>query len=109
MEVFGFHHRSDNLIYKDDLTFSETYYDIQNILNVIGWIPFFGMFTGFTRIGGTTTMWLADKESCKRKKYYRVSNARGIVEAFSFGFIFIIPDLVVGIKRRKKLNKINKL
>lgn len=97
MEVFGFHDISSNIFSEDDYSFTETYYDTQNILNVLGWIPILGTIIGSIRIGCTTAIYIGDKESHMpyHRKYFGVSMLRGVVELCSMGWVFILPDLIV--------------
>lgn len=96
-EVFGFHSIDENLFSADDWSFTETYYDSQNVLNVLGWIPVLSSVTGCIRIGATGVMWVGDDESHRsdHKKYFLVSGLRGGVEFCGLGWLFIIPDLVM--------------
>jgi hypothetical protein len=108
-EVFGFHDFDENLFSDNDYTFTENYYDMQNVLNVLGWFPFLGLITGSMRLGGTTAIYLGDDDSHRHshKKYYRVSTIRSIIEMLSLGFVFAIPDIVCS-RRRKKRIRLNK-
>ena len=105
MEVFGIHSFSENLYSGDDLSFGESYYDAQNVLNVLGWFPLLGTVIGTIRVVGTGIMYLSDAESFRHehKKYYTVSVIRGIVEMFSLGFIFLIPDLIASFRRKRRI------
>lgn len=110
MEVFGFHTIDENLFTEDDYSFTETYYDAQNFLNILGWFPFLGTITGSIRIGSTIIMWIGDEESHRssHKKYFVVSILRGIVEVLSLGWVFIIPDIITSCKPRRKFKRIRR-
>ena len=105
MEVFGFHRVDENLFTEEDYSFTETYYDAQNVLNVLGWFPLVGTVIGCIRVGATVVMWIGDDESHKSDhgKYYIVSNIRGIIEALGFGLIFIIPDIIASFRPKRRL------
>ena len=96
MEVLGFHDIDDNIFTEDDYSFTETYYDAQNVLNILGWFPVLGSVIGGIRIISTGVMYVGDNESHKHyhKKYFAISGLRGGIEMFSLGWVFIIPDLV---------------
>ena len=104
MEVFGFHTIDENLFSADDYSFTETYYDAQNILNILGWLPLCGTIVGGIRMISTGIMWSGDDESHRQShaKYYRTSGIRGVVELFSLGWVFIVPDiLITGVPKRQ--------
>ena len=105
MEVFGFHSFDENIYSEDDYAFAETYYDAQNVLNVMGWFPILGSITGTIRLIGTGATYVSDDESFRseHKKYYIVSALRGIVEVFSLGWLFIIPDIIASFKRKRRI------
>ena len=107
MEVFGFHTVDQNLFSTDDYSFTETYYDAQNFMNVLGWIPFLGTVVGGIRIASTGIMWINDDESHRHshRKYFGISGIRGVVEFLSLGWIFIIPDLVVTANPKRHFTK----
>lgn len=102
MKVFGFHEIDEDLFDEDD-TFAETYYNGQNFLNALGWIPFFGTVVGTVRLGSTIIIYLKDDaiHKIRRRKFYMLSIFRSIVELFSVGFVFIIPDLLLSLEREK--------
>lgn len=109
-EVFGFHTIEENLFSPDDYSFTETYYDAQNILNILGWFPFLGTAIGAIRLGSTGVMWAGDDESHRNshRKYFAVSGVRGVVEFFSLGWVFVIPDLVVTSRQKRKFRKLRR-
>jgi hypothetical protein len=106
-DVFGFHTIDENLFTLNDYSFTETYYDTQNFLNVIGWIPLFGTIVGCIRIGSTAAMWVGDNKShrSRHRKYFAVSGLRGAIETLSLGWVFIIPDLVVTSSEKRRFKK----
>ena len=106
MEVFGFHDIDDNLFTEEDYSFTETYYDSQNVLNILGWFPILGSVIGCIRIGSTIIMYLGDNESHRayHRTYFTVSIVRGVVEFCSMGWVFVIPDLLVKCVTRRKFN-----
>lgn len=108
MEVFGFHTIDENLFSPDDYSFTESYYDAQNILNILGWFPVVGSVVGAIRVGSTGVMWVGDDESHRysHRKYFGVSGARGVVEFFSLGWVFIIPDVIATASKRRHFKKI---
>jgi hypothetical protein len=110
MEVFGFHTVDENLFSQNDYSFTESYYDAQNLLNILGWIPLLGTAVGAIRVGATGAMWVGDDESHRKshKKYFAVSGLRGAVEFCSLGWVFIIPDLIVTAKPNRKFRKLRK-
>ena len=99
MKIFGF-----NNFKKGDSNIIEDHYIAQNILNVLGWFPFLGTIIGSIRIGATIVICVVDEESSKtnHKKYYALSIVRGVVEVFSLGFVFIIPDIIASIVRTRE-------
>ncbi len=104
MKVFGinnFNHTNENDIIKEN-------YPIQNILNILGWFPFLGTVIGSIRIGSDIIIYIADDNSNEysHKKYYIISTTRGIVEIFSLGFVFIIPDIIASVTKKRKLSKL---
>jgi hypothetical protein len=107
MEVFGFHTVDENHFSPDDYSFTETYYDAQNLLNVLGWIPLLGTVVGGIRIGSTGVMWVGDDESHRHshRKYFAISGVRGVVELLSLGWVFLIPDLIVTASPRRRFKK----
>lgn len=110
-EVFGFHCIDENLFSPNDYSFTETYYDAQNVLNVLGWIPVLGSFTGAARLGGTAVIWLGDEESHRtaHKKYFTVSAVRGVMEMCALGWLMIIPDVVCSLQlRRRTRNRVSR-
>ena len=72
--------------------FEEAYFDAQNVLNVLGWFPFLGTVVGTIRLIGTGVIYVTRDDTHKHGKYYAVSIGRGIIELFSLGWLFIIPD-----------------
>ena len=110
MEVFGFHDTLENLFNEDDYSFTENYYDAQNILNILGWIPAIGTVVGCVRIGSTLVMYIEDNEShrANHRKYYVVSVLRGLVEFFSLGLVMIIPDIYATLKPKRRFKKLRK-
>lgn len=80
----------------------ENNYELQNVMNVLGWIPFLGFIVGIIRIGDDIVICVNDENSNKpkNKKYYIKSVIRGIVETCCLGFIFVIPDLAVTMIRK---------
>lgn len=107
-DVFGFHPIDENLAdwnESDDFSgLAEGYYDAQNLLNVLGWIPLCGTVVGVIRICGGVLIWTEDTKSHRHRKFYFWNTVRGIVETLSVGFVFILPDLLKtwarGIKRK---------
>ena len=41
----------------------------------------------------------------KHVRYYFISTVRGIVEIFSLGFLFIIPDIVASVRLKREIKK----
>jgi len=110
MEVFGFHTVDENLFSPLDYSFTETYYDAQNIINILGWIPFCSSVTGVVRLVSTGGMWVSDDEFHRQnhKKYFTVSALRGGIEVLSLGWLFILPDLVVTASSNRRFKKLRK-
>jgi len=106
MEVLGFHDIDDNIFTEDDYSFTETYYDAQNVLNVLGWIPVLGTVVGGIRIVSTGVMYLNDNETHKKyhKEYFGISTLRGVVEMLSLGWVFIIPDLAASSSKYRNVS-----
>lgn len=104
MKIFGFNNFSE-----DRFNVIEENYPVQNILNVLGWFPLLGTVIGSVRIGNMIIVSIADEKSGKRShtKYYILSVTRGVVEIFSFGFVFVIPDVIASITRNRELKKKN--
>lgn len=108
-EVLGFHCIEDNLFSTDDYSFTESYYDAQNVMNVLGWFPVVGSFVGAARIGATTVIWLDDDRShrTQHKKYFGVSTFRGVTEMLSLGCLWLLPDVIVSLTlRRRTMNRV---
>jgi len=98
MEVFGFHTIDENFNSNEQkLAFCEIYYDVQNILNVLGWIPLVGTVSAGARIGSTIGLrWADPPENRERHRmFFLVSVLRGVVEFLSLGWVFVIPDIVI--------------
>ena len=110
MEVLGFHTIDENLFTENDYSFTETYYDAQNFLNILGWFPILGTVTGSIRIGSTIVMWVSDNESHRssHKKYYVVSILRGVVEIIGGGWLFVIPDILATITSRRRFKRLRR-
>ena len=104
MEVIGFHNIDDNLFTDDDSSFAEHYYDAQNILNILGWIPALGSIIGGIRVASTIIICIGDNNRCNdyHKQVYTVSSIRGTAEILSLGWVFIIPDLVISYSSQER-------
>jgi len=105
MDVLGFHRLEDELFDEDENLFEEAYFDSQNILNICGWFPFLGTVTGTIRLVGTAVIWITRDDTHKHKRYFLLSAFRGLVEIFSLGFLFVIPDLWATYKRKRENRK----
>jgi len=101
MKILGFNN------FKKDSNIIENNYPVQNVLNILGWFPFIGTVSGWIRIGTTIVICVVDEESgkYKHKKYYALSTVRGIVEIFSLGFVFVIPDIISSVTRKRELKE----
>jgi hypothetical protein len=95
MEVFGFHTIDE--IEDQTLAFCGLYYNVQNVLNVLGWIPVLGTITAGARIGSTIGLRLVDPPINRERHrfFFIVSTLRGVVEFLSLGWVFVVPDIVV--------------
>lgn len=90
LEVLGFHTVEENLFSAQDYSFTETYYDAQNLLNILGWIPLLGTAVGAIRIGATGVMWAGNDES--HRKSHCSERSKGRRRALFFGLAFDHPN-----------------
>ena len=102
MESFGFHTSKSKIFEDNDDDFSNMYTGLQNVLNVLGWIPFLGTGIGVIRFACTIFLFVEDDNAHKHKKFYFFSTLRSVVEFCSLGWVYIIPDIYFTIVRRKK-------
>lgn len=108
MDSLGFYFDDSYLLNEDSSSYEDVYRDVQNVLNGLGWVPFLGTIVGVVRLSGTTVLLVHDANSDEHTSFYVLSITRGIVELFSLGFLFIIPDIIATIKRKRKIRKIKK-
>lgn len=110
MEVLGFHTIDENLFTENDYSFTETYYDAQNFLNILGWFPGLGTVIGSIRIGSTIVMWISNDKTRRssHKKYFIVSILRGVVEIIGLGWLFVIPDIMVTLTSKRRFKRLRK-
>jgi hypothetical protein len=102
MKIFGFTNFS-----RDEMNIIENHMPTQNILNILGWFPFLGTIIGCIRIASNCILFVIDDDSDKHchKKYYAISTIRGLIEIFSLGFLFVIPDVIASLTMRRKLKR----
>jgi hypothetical protein len=70
-----------------------------SLLNLWGYIPIISAMSGLIRLEMVNEDLKLDFPNRRDKEFYNTMKIRGIIEIFSCGFIFIIPDLFVTIGR----------
>jgi hypothetical protein len=108
MDSFGFHSTNSKIFEENDDTFSEFYTGLQNVLNVLGWFPFVGTVIGIIRFTSTIILFIEDENAHNHKKFYLLSTIRSVIEFFSLGWFYVIPDIYFTVIRRKKKSKKSK-
>lgn len=107
-KLFGFHTKKTQFLNQPCEGYEEFHKYAQNGLNIAGWIPGISNISGTMRVIDSTVMLVEDDNSGQHSEYYVGSYLRSLVEIIGLGFFFIPADVIIYIKRRKKMKKLAK-